>query len=367
MSPVGEHAEGSRWNNGDSDGDEEDRKMKILVTGGAGYIGSIVVERLLQAGVTPVVYDNLSKGHREAVAPGAVLIVGDLADRDHLVKTLREFDCQAVIHLAALSLVGESVAQPHLYFQHNVAGGIQLLEAMREARVDQLVFSSTAAVYGVPATIPITEDAPTCPTNPYGESKLAFERMLPWYEQAYGIRSIRLRYFNAAGASERCGEDHTPETHLIPNVLRVAAGVEPAVSIFGEDYATPDGTCVRDYIHVEDLARGYVRLAEEAERFAGQSFNFGSSPPIQIRALVDRLVEVAGFTDQLPPRVLLAPCPDRKVDAQILSTEKARTLLGWEAQISLDVGLAATWTWYRDHLASLGPFLVPSHGPAHQS
>jgi len=167
--------------------------MKILVTGGAGYIGSVIVERLLQAGQMPIVYDNLSKGHREAVASGAFLIEGDLADRDRLVKTLKDFHCEAVIHLAALSLVGESVKQPHLYFENNVASGLQLLEAMREVGLNQLVFSSTAAVYGTPPTIPITEDTPTCPTNPYGESKLAFERMLPWYEQAYGIRSISRR------------------------------------------------------------------------------------------------------------------------------------------------------------------------------
>jgi len=177
--------------------------MKILVTGGAGYIGSVIVERLLQAGKTPIVYDNFSKGHRDAVAPGAVLIEGDLADRDHLVQTLKDLDCEAVIHLAALSQVGESVAQPHLYFVNNVGGGLQLLEAMREAGVDQLVFSSTAAVYGIPSTIPITEDAPTCPTNPYGESKLAFERMLPWYERAYGIRSIRLRPFRSSEKTMR--------------------------------------------------------------------------------------------------------------------------------------------------------------------
>lgn len=345
MSPVGEHAEGSCRNNGDSDGDEEDRKMKILVTGGAGYIGSIVVERLLQAGVTPVVYDNLSKGHREAVAPGAVLIVGDLGDRDHLVKTLREFDCQAVIHLAALSLVGESVAQPHLYFQHNVAGGIQLLEAMREARVDQLVFSSTAAVYGVPATIPITEEAPTCPTNPYGESKLAFERMLPWYEQAYGIRSIRLRYFNAAGASERFGEDHTPETHLIPNVLRVAAGVEPAVSIFGEDYATPDGTCVRDYIHVEDLADAHL-LALSAVKTRSGVYNLGYGSGYSVAEVVEMARQVTGrwISTEASPR--------RPGDPPILiaSADRCRRDLGWQPRKSeLDQILESAWRWYLAH------------------
>lgn len=319
--------------------------MKILVTGGAGYIGSVIVERLLQAGKTPIVYDNLSKGHREAVAPGAFMVEGDLADRDCLVKTLTDFNCEAVIHLAALSLVGESVLRPHLYFENNVVGGIQLLEAMREVGLNQLVFSSTAAVYGTPPTIPITEDTPTFPTNPYGESKLAFERMLPWYEQAYGIRSIRLRYFNAAGASERYGEDHSPETHLIPNVLRVAAGLSPAVSIFGEDYETPDGTCVRDYIHVEDLADAHL-LALSAVKTRSGVYNLGYGSGYSVAEVVEMARQVTGrwISTEASPR--------RPGDPPILiaSADRCRRDLGWQPRRSeLDQILESAWRWYQAH------------------
>lgn len=319
--------------------------MKILVTGGAGYIGSVIVERLLQAGKTPIVYDNLSKGHREAVAPGAVLIEGDLADRHGLVKTLKDFHCEAVIHLAALSLVGESVVRPDLYFENNVVGGLQLLEAMREAGLSQLVFSSTAAVYGTPSTIPITEDSPTFPTNPYGESKLAFERMLPWYEQAYGIRSIRLRYFNAAGASERYGEDHTPETHLIPNVLRVAAGLAPTVSIFGEDYDTPDGTCVRDYIHVEDLADAHL-LALSAVKTRSGVYNLGYGSGYSVAEVVEMARQVTGRW------ISTEPSPRRPGDPPILiaSADRCRRDLGWQPRKSeLDQILESAWRWYQAH------------------
>jgi UDP-glucose 4-epimerase len=329
----------------DLEWEEIDRKMKILVTGGAGYIGSVVVERLLRGGITPVVYDNLSKGHREAVAPGALLVEGDLADRDCLVKTLDDFRCEAVIHLAALSLVGESVRQPHLYFQNNVAGGLQLLEAMRDTGVNQLVLSSTAAVYGIPSTIPITEDTPTCPTNPYGESKLAFERLLPWYEEAYGIRAIRLRYFNAAGASERYGEDHTPETHLIPNVLRVAAGLAPAVSIFGEDYPTPDGTCIRDYIHVEDLADAHI-LALSAVKKQSGVYNLGYGSGYSVAEVVEMARQVTGrwISTEASPR--------RPGDPPVLiaSADRCRRDLGWQPKKSeLDQILESAWRWHQAH------------------
>lgn len=319
--------------------------MTILVTGGAGYIGSVVVERLLQAGMVPIVYDNLSKGHREAVAPGAVLIEGELADRDQLVKTMKDFSCAAVIHLAALSQVGESVEHPHLYFRNNLVSGIQLLEAMREAAIDRLVFSSTAAVYGIPSTIPITEDAPTFPTNPYGESKLAFERMLPWYEQAYGVRSIRLRYFNAAGASDQYGEDHFPETHLIPNVLRVAAGLAPSVSIFGEDYETPDGTCVRDYIHVEDLADAHL-LALSAVKTRSGAYNLGYGSGYSVAEVVEMARQVTGrwISTEASPR--------RPGDPPILiaSADRCMRDLGWQPRKSeLDQILKSAWRWHQAH------------------
>ena len=217
--------------------------MNVLVTGGAGYIGSVVVEQLIKNGHEVVVYDNLSEGHAAAIAPEATLVKADLSDRDALVRALDRNRIEAVIHLAASSLVGESVENPHLYFTSNVAAGVSLLDAMLTVGVKKLVFSSTAAVYGAPETAPITEEAPPNPINPYGESKLAFERMLRWYDEAYRLRYISLRCFNAAGASERFGEAHDPETHLIPNALCVAAARSDHVNVFGEDYSTPDGTC----------------------------------------------------------------------------------------------------------------------------
>ena len=236
--------------------------MRVLVTGGAGYVGSVSVEALVAAGHDVVVLDDLSKGHREAVAPGASLVEGSYADGRLLRALLAETPIDAVLHCAARSLVGESVANPALYYRENVAGGVTLLEALREAGVRRLVFSSTAAVYGTPASVPIREDAVHAPINPYGETKRAFEGALRWYAGAYGLRSVSLRYFNVAGASARNGEDHDPETHLIPNVLAAVEG-RGEVAIFGTDYPTADGTCIRDYIHVEDLARAHL-LALEA-------------------------------------------------------------------------------------------------------
>src|SRR5829696_2445031 len=236
--------------------------MRILVTGGAGYIGSVVVEETLRAGHKTVVFDNLVKGHREMVAPDATFVEGDLLDRELLSKTFREHEIEAVVHMAAYSLVGESVTDPAKYYANNVVAGISLLDAMRDSGVSKIVFSSTAAVYGEPEKQPIVESDRTAPTNPYGDTKLAFEHALKAYELAYGIRYASLRYFNAAGASEHCGELHDPETHLIPIVLQAAAGQREAVEIYGDDYPTRDGTCVRDYIHVVDLARAHVRALE---------------------------------------------------------------------------------------------------------
>src|SRR4029450_6488753 len=216
--------------------------MNILVTGGAGYIGSVVVAELLRDGHEVTVYDNLSKGHHEAVTPGAEFVQADLREQERLKSALRQRNVEAVIHMAADSLVGESVAQPSKYYQNNLFAGLTLLDAMRDEGVSRIVFSSTAAVYGEPAKQPIEESDPTHPTNPYGESKLALERALHWYAGAYGLRYVSLRYFNAAGATQRCGECHHPETHLIPIVLQVAARMRPSVQIFGDDYPTRDGT-----------------------------------------------------------------------------------------------------------------------------
>ena len=232
--------------------------MRILVTGGAGYIGSVVTEELLNDGHEAVVLDSLCKGHRGAVDPRAKFVKADLTDSEILREILRQHHIDAVIHMAADSLVGESVAQPAKYYRNNLAAGLNLLDAMRDCGVGRFVFSSTAATYGEPEKQPITETDPTNPTNPYGETKLAFERALSWYERAYGLRYACLRYFNAAGATERFGEWHDPETHLIPLVLQVAAGGRTDVAVYGNDYPTADGTCIRDYIHVVDLARAHI-------------------------------------------------------------------------------------------------------------
>src|SRR2546423_2798663 len=232
--------------------------MRVLVTGGAGYIGSVVTEELLNDGHAVVVYDSLYKGHRAAVDARAKFVAGDLADFERVIRTLREHEVEAVIHMAADSLVGESVQNPAKYYQNNVVNGLKLLNAMRESDVKKLVFSSTAAVYGEPAKQPIEESDSTKPTNPYGETKLTFEQALPERERDFGLRYASLRYFNAAGATKQFGEWHDPETHLIPLVLQAANGTRPDGQIFGDDYPTRDGTCIRDYIHVIDLARAHI-------------------------------------------------------------------------------------------------------------
>jgi UDP-glucose 4-epimerase len=248
--------------------------MRVLVTGGAGYIGSAVAEELLHGEHEVVVYDNLAKGHRDAVPPGAAFVHGDLGDAQLLRETLRRGRVEAVVHMAADSLVGESIVDPAKYYANNVGNGLALLDAMRELAIGRLVFSSTVAVHGEPHRLPIEESDPTDPINPYGETKLALERALRWYDEAYGLHSVSLRYFNAAGATERAGERHDPETHLIPLVLQVASGARPSITVFGDDYDTRDGTCIRDYIHVIDLARAHV-LALGACDAGSRVYNLG--------------------------------------------------------------------------------------------
>ncbi len=248
--------------------------MRVLVTGGAGYIGSVITEELLRTGNEVTVVDNLSKGHLDAIGEGAHFVKGDLLEPDLLQSTFRERKIEAVIHMAAFSLVGESMHRPRDYYRNNVEASIRLLNAMCDCGVNNIVFSSTAAVYGEPAKQPIVETDSTLPTNPYGETKLAFEKTLAWYSKVYGLSFTSLRYFNAAGATEQHGEMHDPESHIIPAILQVAQGKKPHVEIFGNDYPTRDGSCIRDYIHVMDLARAHI-LALDRSGKRSSIFNLG--------------------------------------------------------------------------------------------
>ena len=303
--------------------------MRVLVTGGAGYIGSGVVEELLASGHRAVVYDNLYKGHRDAVHPAAEFVHADLLDAKALHAAISGAD--AVVHLAAHSLVGESVQEPAKYYRNNVVAGLALADAMREHGVRWLVFSSTAAVYGEPAKQPIEETDATAPTNPYGETKLAFENALRWYSAAYGLRSISLRYFNAAGATARCRERHEPETHLVPVVLQAAAGRIPEVTIFGADYPTPDGTCVRDYIHVSDLARAHLlALQALADGHAGGSYNLGYGGS---GYSVMQVIEVARSVSGRDIRLRIGPRRPGDPAVLVASSQRIMRDLGWRPRL----------------------------------
>lgn len=320
--------------------------MNVLVCGGAGYIGSHMVRRLAAAGHQVTVFDNLSTGHREAVA-GAELVVGDLLDPSALAQLFGQRRFDAVVHFAARSLVGESVAQPYLYYENNVVGSLNLLRAMREAGVERIVFSSTAAVFGHPECEPIDEDHPTRPINPYGASKLMVERLLADAAQAYGLRSVSLRYFNAAGAATEggIGEAHEPETHLIPNVLRSALGRGPALKVFGTDYPTRDGTCVRDYVHVDDLCEAHLA----ALRFMGETagahlFNLGNGQGFSVLEVLDAAARVAGA------KIDYETAPRRAGDPAVLvaSSRKAREQLGWSPRhTDIEAIIASAWNWHR--------------------
>lgn len=320
--------------------------MKILVTGGAGYIGSTVTEELLKDGHEVVVYDNLAKGHREAIDPAAIFVRADLMDGATLRATLSEHSIDGVIHMAADSLVGESSVEPAKYFRNNVIAGLALLDAMRDGGVKYLVFSSTAATYGEPEKQPIEEGDPTNPTNPYGESKLAFERAMRWYDSAYGLRYASLRYFNAAGASSRCGESHDPETHLIPILLQTAIGQRAEVEIYGQDYPTRDGTCIRDYIHVIDLARAHI-LALNVLDQGSRIYNLGcGGDGYSVSQVIDVAREVTG--KDIPVRI----GPRRPGDPAVLiaSSEKIKRELGWRPQYQdLRLIVESAWRWLLAH------------------
>jgi UDP-glucose 4-epimerase len=318
----------------------------ILVCGGAGYIGSHAVYRLLEKGERVVVVDNLQTGHREAVHPDAVFCQGDIRDREFLREVFRQHDIEAVIHFAANSLVGESMEEPLKYYDNNVYGTQVLLEVMREFGVKQIVFSSTAAVYGEPKQIPIVETDPTEPTNAYGETKLAMEKMMKWADRAYGIRSISLRYFNVAGAyGTTIGEDHNPETHLIPLILKVPLGQREEIYIFGDDYDTPDGTCIRDYIHVLDLVDAHVLALNKLRNGADSDvYNLGNGNGFSVKEVIEAARQVTGHP--IPARVMARrPGDPAKL---VASSDKAKRELGWEPNYpSITDIVASAWEWHQ--------------------
>ena len=325
--------------------------MRAFVTGAAGYIGSVVAERLLDRDHEVVAFDNLSRGHRAAVPDGADFVEGDLRDRARLAEVVAEARPDAVVHLAAEALVGESVARPATFFEVNVAGGLNLLDAMRAAGVRRLVFSSTAAVYGEPEEVPIPEDAPLRPVNPYGASKLAFERALPWYAAAYGLRHVSLRYFNACGATAERGEHHVPETHLIAILLEVALGLRPEIRIFGDDYDTPDGTCVRDYVHVGDIADAHLLALDRIDALDSGAFNLGNGTGFSNREVVDAARRVTGR--EIP--AVAAPRRAGDPARLVASAARARDVLGWSPRHpTLDGMVETAWAWRKDRLHPYG-------------
>jgi len=322
--------------------------MNIFVTGGAGYIGSVTAERLLDEGHAVVVFDNLERGHRAALDPRARFIEGDLRDSAAIEHALAQTRPDAVVHFAAYALVGESMQRPELYFGNNLRGGINLAEAMLKAGTRRIVFSSTCATYGQPERSPITEDTPQLPTNPYGESKFLFEKVLAWYQRLHGFQTVFLRYFNACGASGKYGEDHAPETHLIPNILKVALGQQAAVSLFGDDYDTPDGTCIRDYIHITDLARAHcLALAGD---FTG-AVNLGTGEGFSVRQVVEMARRVTGHPIPIVQKPRRPGDPARLVAV----AAKAERMLGWRPEHSrLEEIVRTAWDWHRAHPQGYG-------------
>lgn len=323
--------------------------MTILVCGGAGYIGSHAVAQLIDRGEEVVVVDNLQKGHQQAITEGARFYNGDLRDKTFLNKVFNENKIDAVMHFAADSLVGESVQIPLQYYDNNVGGAISLLQVMKEHDVNKIVFSSTAATYGEPDVIPILEDAVTSPTNPYGETKLAVEKMLKWSAEAYGLQYVVLRYFNVAGAHPNgiIGEDHQPETHLIPIVLDVALGKREHISVFGDDYDTPDGTCIRDYIHVIDLVEAHILAIEKLNR-TGESgtYNLGNGNGYSVNEVIEVCREVTGH--EIP--AVVAPRRAGDPARLVASSDKAKQELGWEPKYaSLEAMVESAWNWFQKH------------------
>ena len=320
--------------------------MKVLVTGAAGYVGSIVTEELVEAGHRVIALDNLSQGHRQAVHLGATFVHGDLADTALLDTLFRGFSLDAVMHMAAEARIDDSVRDPRRYFQANVVCGLNLLDAILAHDIRKIVFSSTAAVYGEPERVPIVEDDPKAPVNSYGESKQMFERILDWYHRAYGFQVASLRYFNACGASARFGEHHEPETHLIPLVLQVALGQREAIHVFGVDYDTPDGSCIRDYVHVVDLAQAHLLALENLERLGCQVYNLGNGDGYSVLQVIEAAREVTGHAIPAVPAHRRPGDPARLV----ASSDRIRAELGWQPhQPDLHSIIESAWKWHKAH------------------
>lgn len=323
--------------------------MKILVTGGAGYIGSHTAYLLQKKKHQVVIYDNLINGHVQAVRRvGAKLIIGDTEDEGALVKILKQEKIDLVMHFAAFLEAEESMKRPADFFRNNDCKGVALLEAMRQAEIDKIIFSSTAAVYGIPHKIPITENSPLAPVNFYGESKVIFEKLLHWYHQIFGLKYISLRYFNAAGASREIeiGEDHRPETHLIPNLLKTVLGQKPQFHLFGNDYDTEDGTCVRDYIHVDDLAEAHVLGAKALEKGMEENYyNLGNGKGYSNKEIISVVKELTGKDFPIAEKKRRAGDPPRL----ITSSEKIKKDLGWEPKRDLREIVDSAWQWHKKH------------------
>ncbi len=320
--------------------------MVVLVTGGAGYIGSVVTEELLKDGYQVIVLDNLQQGHKDAISEGATFVRADINNLVSLKEIFQQYKIDAVMHMAAETEVETSMIDPRRHFKDNVAGGLNLLESMLEHEVKSIIFSSSAAVYGEPQTALINEGHPKFPVNVYGETKLIFERVLESYAKAYGLKYVSLRYFNAAGASVLCGEDHDPETHLIPRVIRAAMDGSRPVNIFGADYPTRDGSCVRDYVHVIDIARAHILALKKLDSVGGKAFNLGSGEGYTVNEVVEAVKRVSGKI------MNIKICPRRNGDPAVLvaSSKSAQEELGWQPKYkNLETIIESSWLWTKEH------------------
>ncbi len=320
--------------------------MNILVTGGAGYVGSIVAETLIEEAHRVIIFDSLQQGHRQAVLPEANFVIDDICDVEALDKVFHRFQIDAVMHMAAETVVKYSMTNPKKYFTSNVFGGINLLNTMLKHGVLKLIFSSSAAVYGEPRSVPIEEDHHRIPVNAYGESKLMFETIMEWYGKAYGLKYISLRYFNAAGASRHFGEDHHPETHLIPNILKTATNRGSQLAIFGTDFPTKDGSCIRDYIHVRDIARAHVMALSKLDELSKGAYNLGNGRGYSVIEVVKVARKIIGF--DIPIEVV----PKRAGDPAVLvaSSSRAKSELGWQPEYpELESIVESAWKWMKEH------------------